>query len=106
MILRFGAQLGYEGPTDAFILSKNLASALVDTEIINKKLYEDLANCQVEEVGNPTPPFISSPLGLVPKHDGGWRKFHHLSHPVGRSVNDHIPDGAGKMRYIRFPDVL
>lgn len=41
MILRFGAQLGYEGP-NAFILSKNLASALVDTDIIDRKLAEDL----------------------------------------------------------------
>ena len=105
MILRFGAQLGYEGP-NAFILSKNLASALADTEMIDKKLAEDLRCRRVEEVTIPTMPFISSPLGLVPKHDGGWRKIHHLSHPVGCSVNDHIPDGAGEMRYTRFQDVL
>lgn len=55
---------------------------------------------------NPSPPFISSPLGLVPKHDGGWKKIHHLSHPVRRSVNDNIPDGAGEMKYTRFQDVL
>lgn len=97
MILCFGAQLGYEGPK-TFILSKNLASVLVDTKIIDRKLADDLRSRKVEEVSNPTLPFISSPLGLVPKHDGGWRKIHHLSHPVGRSVNDHIPDGAGEMR--------
>lgn len=106
MILRFGAELSYKGPSDAFILSKNLASALEDEGIIDKKLFEDLGNRRVEEVIAPTPPFISSPLGLVPKHDGGWRRIHHLSHPVGRSVNDHIPDGAGEMRYSRFQDVL
>ncbi len=105
MILRFGAQLDYEGP-NTFILSKNLMSALADTGIIDKKLAEDLRCRQVEKVTNPTLPFISSPLGLVPKHDGGWRKIHHLSHPVDCSVNDHIPDGAGEMRYTRFQDVL
>ncbi len=105
MILRFGAQLGYEG-LNAFILSKNLASALADTGIIDKKLAEDLRCRRVEEVTNPTLPFISSPLGLVPKHDGGWRKIHHLSYPVSRSFNDHIPNGTGEMRYTRFQDVL
>lgn len=70
MILRFGAQLGYEGP-DTFILSKNLASALADTGIIDKNLADDLRCHRVEEVTNPTLPFISSPLGLVPKHDEG-----------------------------------
>lgn len=98
MIVRFGVELGYKGPTDAFILSKNLSSALVDTDIIDKKLCEDLALKRIIEVKAPTPPFIASPLGLVPKHDGGWRKIHHLSHPAGSSVNDYIPDGAGEVR--------
>lgn len=51
-------------------------------------------------------PFIFSPLHLVPKHDSGWRKIHHLSYPQGHSVNDHIPDEAGEMRYPRFQDTL
>lgn len=105
MVLRFGAELGYEGP-DAFILSDNLASALEDPTIIEKKLQEDLASGRVIPVHQPYRPFICSPLGLVPKHDGGWRRIHHLSHPRGKSVNDYIPDGAGEMRYTRFQEVL
>lgn len=101
MILRFGAQLGYNGPK-ASILSKNLVLALVDTEITIKKLADDLRIGRVEEIAKPTSPFISSPLGLVPKHNGGSKKIPDLSHPVGRSVNDFIPDGAGEMRYTRF----
>ena len=42
MVLRFWAELGYEGP-DAFILSDNLASVLEDPIIIKKKLQEELA---------------------------------------------------------------
>ncbi len=106
MIIRFGMELGYEGPTDAFILSEDLASALKGTEIIDNKLRNDLALQRVVEVKALAPPFISSPLGLDPKHDGGWRKIHHPSHPRGHSVNDHIPDGAKEMRYTRFQDVL
>lgn len=105
MILRFGAELGYQGPPDAFILSRNLSSALEDPAIIDKKLTEDLALGRVVEVDAPTPPFICSPLGLVPKHEGGWRRIHHLSYPRGSSVNDYIPDGAGELRYTRFQEV-
>lgn len=55
---------------------------------------------------NPSVLFILSPLGLVSKHDGGFRRIHHLSHPRGHSVNDHIPDKAGELRYRRFQRVL
>ncbi len=42
MIIRFGVELGYERPTDTFILSENLASTLEDTEIIDSKQRDDL----------------------------------------------------------------
>ncbi len=106
MILRFGAELGYESLLDAFILLDNLASALKDPPIIDKKLTKDLALSRVVEVEKPTPPFICSPLCLVPMHDEGWRRIHHLSHPRVESVNDHIPDGVGELRYTRFQEVL
>ncbi len=54
----------------------------------------------------PSRPFICSPLGLVPKHDGGWRSIHHLSHRHGESGNDYIPDGVGEVKYTRFQEVL
>ncbi len=101
MIICFGVQLGYKGPIDTLILSNNLFSALVDIEIIDEKLRDDLEFQQVVEVSLERL-FICSPLGLVPKHDGCGRKIHHLSHPVSRSVNNHIPDGVGELRYLRF----
>ncbi len=105
MVLRFGEELGYEGP-DAFMLSYNLASALEDLTIIEKKLQEELASGRGTPVHQPSRPFIFSLLGLVPKHDRGWRRIHHLLHPHGESVNDYIPDGVGEMRYPRFQKVL
>lgn len=87
MLLRFGCLLGYQGP-DAFILSTNLPSALIDPTVIDDKLANELSAGRVVEVNDLTPPFISSPLGLVPKHDAGFWKIHHLSYPPGRSVND------------------
>ena len=106
MILRFGTELGYKGLPNAFILSDNLASAFKDPGSIEKKLQEDLASGRVSEVRQPQAPSICSTLNLVPKHYGGLRRIHHLSHPQGESVNHNISDGAGKMRYTRFQEVL
>ncbi len=97
MVLRFGAELGYEGP-DAFIFSDNLESAIEDPTISEKKLQEDLASGRVTPVYQLSRPFICSLLSLVPKHDRGWRRIHHLSHLRGESVNDYIPDGLGKIK--------
>lgn len=106
MIFRFGAELWYEGPLDAFIISDNLASALEEPAIIDKKLIKDLATSRVVEVTKPTSPFISSLLGLVSKHNEGWQKIHHLSHLQGNLVNNHIPDRARKLRYTRFQEIF
>lgn len=105
MTLCFRAKLGYGGSSNPFILSDNLASALEDPAIIAKKLKDDLASCRVKEV-QPNPPFIYSPLGLVLKHDGDWRKIHHFSYPPGKLIHDYIPDGADKLRYTRFQEIL
>lgn len=53
MILRFGAELGYKGPHNLFILSKNLSLALKDPGVIAKKLRDDLALHRVIEVPEP-----------------------------------------------------
>ena len=50
--------------------------------------------------------FISSPLGLVPKSNGTWRRVHHLSHPEGSSVNDFIPQEWGALEYPTFDDAV
>ena len=57
-------------------------------------------------MSNPLIPFISSPLSLIPKHNGGFQHIHHLSHPKGRSINNHISDKEGELRYIKFQEVL
>jgi len=38
-----------------------------------------------------TSPIISSPLGLVPKADRGWRYIYNLSLLSSRSINNLIP---------------
>jgi hypothetical protein len=48
---------------------------------------------------------VTSPLGLVPKHDGGHRRIHDLSFPPGTSINDGIPKIFGTIEYTTFDDI-
>jgi hypothetical protein len=102
-ILKYGCQIGYNGPPQ-LILSQNLKSAHIDQSTISDKLISDLALRRVVS-RTPSFPFISSPLGLVPKGDGGLRRIHHLSHPQGSSVNAYIPESAGSIKYISITDI-
>ena len=74
-----GAKIGYRGPFHLQLV-KSHPSALVALDIL------------ASEIGpQPSYLFISSPLGLVPKSDGGWRRIYDLSFPKGKSVNNRIP---------------
>lgn len=56
-----------------------------------------------------SPPFKNlriSPIGLVPKSDGGWRLITHLSYPrAGGSVNDGIVSQLKSVSYTKFDTV-
>jgi hypothetical protein len=102
-ILQYGCQIGYQGPQQ-LVLSKNLKSSMLHPSTIKAKLLDDLQLGRVLSTSSDFP-FISSPLGLVPKGDGGFRRIHHLSHPRGTSVNDFIPDDASKISYTSIKDI-
>ena len=104
LILRFGALIGYQGP-DAHIISRNLSSALLDANVIQQKLKDDLLVGRVIPAAQINP-FISSPLGLVPKPNGGLRRIHHLSFLRGSSVNDFIPKEAANLKYATLENIL
>ena len=71
--------------------------------VITDQLSNDLASRRVEHFSGPA---VISPLGLVPKHNGGWRHIHNLSWPPGYSVNDTIPDTASAIRYTSIDNVF
>lgn len=96
-MLTYGCLLGYEGP-EQFHISRNLCTARFAPEIIQGKIQQDLHLRRVSPSSG-RPPFMCSPLGLVLKHDGGWRRIHNLSHPRGTSINDHIPKEYGTLDY-------
>lgn len=107
MLLRFGCLIGYEGPSDSFIDSKNLPSALIQPDFIDENIAHDLALVRIKQLNyTPTEHFISSPLGLVPKHDGGFRKIHHLSYPHGFSVNDYIASEFATLSYSSLQSIF
>jgi hypothetical protein len=102
-IIRNGADVGYSGPSQ-LILSRNLKSATLAPDIITSKLTADLELGRVVKA-EPVAPYICSPLGLVPKHNGSFRRIHHLSFPAGRSVNDHIASEFSALTYVVLEDI-
>ena len=105
-ILIRGAKLGYRGP-HCLQLFKSYPSALAAPDILANDLYkQQLHNRLIKIEGQPSYPFISSPLGLVLKSDGGWRRIYDLSFPKGKSVNDGIPVEFGALEYASLDDAI
>jgi hypothetical protein len=104
-IIVYGAKIGYTGP-DQTILSRNLSSANESPTTLSADISAQFNKGQLGKLTSLPPKFISSPLGLVPKSDGTWRRIHHLSHPMGNSVNDHIPPEWGTLTYATFDQAL
>lgn len=104
LITKHGARVGYAGP-HRYLLNKSHPSALEAPQILTQDLQKQRAHDRITKLDDvPEPPFISSPLGLVPKHDGGWRRIHDLSYPHGQSVNNSIPQEHGSLEYVTFDD--
>ena len=104
-IATYGAKVGYEGPVQA-IRRPNLLSAKEAPEVIDGDLQLNLMKGRVAEVHRLSSRYIISPLGLVPKPSGGYRRIHHLSTPPRKSVNDHIPTAYGQLKYALFNEAI
>ena len=89
-----GCFIGYKGPQFSYSVA-NLVSAYQQPTIIDVTLAKE---CQLGRILGPChypplPNFRILGLGLVPKHDGGWRIIYHLSAPPYISINKFIdPD--------------
>ena len=86
--LQHGCSTGYTGPQFAR-QANNLLSAHQQATVIDATLQKE---CEAGHILGPfqfppLPNFRTSRLGLVPKHDGGWRIVYHLSAPAGHSIN-------------------
>jgi len=82
-------------------LASNLQSASQQSEVIDATLKEE---CSAGRILGPfdQPPlsnFHTSGLGLVSKHDGGWRIIYYLSAPFAHSINDYINPQSYSLSY-------
>lgn len=86
-----GFKIEYSGQRTAFEC-RNLKSAYEHkTELLEKINKEILLGRIAGPFSAPPYPNLhTSPVGLVPKSDGGWRLITHISHPQGSSINDGI----------------
>ena len=105
-ILRKGAKIGHRGDIPLH-RNENHHSALDAPDILTADLQEQLQHDRLTLV-NPheEPRYVCSPLGLVPKHDGGWRRIHDLFFPRHASVNDGIDQAWGALEYTTFDDAV
>lgn len=105
-IIARGVKIGYQGPSQ-LLLSKPHPSAAAAPEILSKDLQKQEDNDRLTRLDvEPSEHFISSPLGLVPKHNGGWRRIHDLSFPRLHSVNHYIHEAYGALEYTILDDAI
>ena len=105
--IQHGCSIGYNGPQFAHC-SKNLPSAYQEPLILDNTLAQE---CNAGRIlgpfdNPPLPDFCCSGLGLVPKHDGGWRTIYHLSAPHGNSINDYINPDDYTLSYCSVDDAF
>ena len=105
--LQHGCDIGYRRSQFAHV-SNNLTSASQQPDILEANITTE---CQAGHILGPfdTPPlpnFHCSGLGLVPKHDGGWRAIYHLSAPYSSSINDSISPQDYTLSYCSVNDAF
>ena len=103
-----GFPLHYEGPR-IHSESKNLKSALAQPDIVLQKIKKEVKCGRVAGPFHhlPIPTLRISPIGLVPKKTPNeHRLIHHLSYPLGSSVNDFIDPKFSSVQYTRFDEAI
>ena len=102
-----GFHVGFSGTVNSAI-PKNLKSAYDMPGIVQEHIDEELL---AGRIAGPfkEPPFKffqCSPIGLVPKKNGGFRLIQHLSFPQGSSVNDQIGREWATASYATIEDAI
>ena len=96
-----GQSRSYESP--------NLLSARQQPQVVDQKLAKELEAHRLAGPFDspPFPVFRVSPLGIVPKKTPGeFRLIHHLSYPMGKSVNDGISHEHSSVQYANIDHAI
>lgn len=102
--LTHGFKLQYTGPRQPLFSKKILSAGEHGDGWLDKEVWEGT-------IGGPflVSPLNSlhfSPMGVVPKADGGWRMITHLSYPPNNSINSYIDPFHSKVKYTYFDTVI
>ena len=107
--LRDGLHLGFNYSTSLKSATRNMASALLNPQVIDNCLQLDV------ETGRVAGPFSQPPLpvlhvirfGVFPKRHQpvNWRPILDLSSPAGHSVNDGIAGEDYSLQYMKVDDI-
>lgn len=100
---QFGFSLHFTGIRSS-IIAKNMLSATSHSAQLHQKIFQEV------QLGRIAGPFSNipisnlrcSPIGVVPKKQGGWRMICNLSAPQGQSVNDFIDPDQCSVQYTSF----
>ena len=104
----YGFKLGVQNLSHS-LFSKNHKSVHENPSIVSNKLKEEssLGRIAGPFVSPPFTPFVTSPLGLVPKKEqNSYILIHDLSFPKELSVNAHIPRDATTVHYETLDHLL
>ena len=99
-----GFPLQFQGPR-LRKTAKCLKSATDTPDVVHTKLKSEIDQGRIAGpfVLPPFPNLQCSPIGLVPKQQpGSFRPIHHLSYPLGSSVNDFVDKEDCKVHYASF----
>ena len=105
-ILMYSARIGVTALLPARICSNQLPSD-ADPGVITAKIVTDLPISRIAIC--PPKVICCSPLGLVPKPDGTFRRIYNLSSPkprLGLSVNAAIPEAYSTLTYSTVDEIL
>ena len=85
-----------------------MKSALGNKFITKEKLQKE---AKLERMAGPFPTkpistLRTSPIGIVPKHDGGWRLIMHLSYSPRQGVNSFIDQEDCSVQYSSFDEIV
>ena len=108
--LRNGFHLGFTYSTSLKSATGNMASALLNPQVIDNYLQSEVQS------GRVAGPFSQPPLsglhvsrfGVIPKRHqpGKWRLILDLSSPAGHSVNDGIAGEDYSLQYMKVDDII
>lgn len=103
----YGFNNHYSG-TREFHVSKNMKSAETHADKLHLKIYQEISQERIAGPFNTRPRsnIRCSPIGLVPKQQGGWRMICYLSAPQGNSVNDFIDHSLCSVHYTLFDSII